>query len=115
MIGCRLITWLLILTMLGLVIALFALSVRLGLVGLAIVLVAGGIYFGFGFLLTRARTVCPGCGEKKLNCINWFRANPPPNWAFYRCEECGKEYVKVDGEAGLVERSQSGFKDSEGW
>ena len=89
--------------------------VWLGLLGLGTILVAGGTYLGFGFLVARAREVCPACDSKGLKCINWFRANPPPNWTFYRCEECGKEYVKVDGESGLVERGQSRFNDSEGW
>ncbi len=113
--GCKLLVGLLILALLVLVAGLFVGSPQVGLIGLAIILVAGGTYLGFGFLVARAREVCPACDAKKLNCINWFRANRPPNWAFYRCEECGKEYVKVDGESGLVERGQSRFKDSGGW
>ena len=113
--GCNLLVGLLFLTPLVLVAALFVLEFRLGLVGVAIILLAGVTYLGLGFLVSRARDVCPACDAKKLNRINWFRANPPPNWAFYRCEECGKEYVEVDGESGLVERGQSRFKDSDGW
>ncbi len=113
--GCKIFVGLLFLAPLVLVASLFVVSLRLGLIGLAIILVAGVTYLGLGFLVTRAREVCPACDAKKLKCINWFRANRPPNWTFYRCEECGEEYVKVDGESGLVERGQSRFKDAEGW
>ncbi len=113
--GCKLLVGLIFLAPLVLIASLFVVSLRLGLVGLAIMLLAGGTYLGVMLLVARAREVCPACDAKRLKCINWFRANRPPNWAFYRCEECGKEYVKVDGESGLVERGQSGFKDSEGW
>jgi hypothetical protein len=113
--GCRAIAWTLVITPVLLLIVLFALSWRAGLLGLGVVLGVAAVYLGAGFLLSRSRRWCPACHHKKLKCINWFRANPPPNWSFYRCDDCGAEFVKVDGQVGLVERNESRFKDSPGW
>ncbi len=113
--GCRIIVGGIMLAPLALLVALFAVSRRAGLVGLGFVLAVVGLYFGAGFLLERSRRCCPSCKVKKLKCINSFRANPPPNWSFFRCENCGSEFVEVHGEPGLVEREKSHFKDADGW
>lgn len=84
--GCRAIAWTLMIAPLVLLVGLFALSWRAGLAGSGFVLAAAVAYFGAGYLVARSRRWCPACNLKKLKCINWFTANPPPNWSFYRCE-----------------------------
>jgi len=113
--GCNVLVWLLMLTPLVVVAVLFVVSPWLGAVGFGILVVAIVLYLGGGFLLTRRRECCPGCREKKLKWINAFLANRPPNYTFYRCEGCGREYVRVDGEAAMTEREESRFKNSPGW
>ena len=113
--GCNIIVWLLVLTPLALAASLFFVSTKLGLLALGIIVVTLGLYLASGFLLTRVRERCPGCDAKSLKCINWFRANPPPNFAFYKCEDCGTEYVKVDGDPEIVKRENSPYKDVSGW
>lgn len=107
--------WVLVATPLVLVAFLFVLSSRLGLVAAGIIAVTAVLYLGSVLLVTRARKPCPNCHAKKLKCINYFRVNPPPNHAFYRCEECGREYVRVDGQPDFVERENSHHKNGPGW
>lgn len=113
--GCQAILWALMISPLVLVIVLFSLSWRTGLIGLGIVIGAATVYFGAAFFTADARRLCPACKNEKLKCINFFKANPPPNFSFYRCDQCETEFVEVHGQTGLVERSESPFKDSDGW
>ncbi len=98
-----------------LVALLFAVSIGHGVTGLGIVIAVGGLYLVVVFIATRARGVCPGCSAKSLECINYFRCNPPPNHSFFRCQACSEEYVGVNGQLGMTERRASPFNDSPGW
>lgn len=113
--GRQAIMWALMISPLVLVIVLFALSWRTGLVGLGIVIGAAAVYFGAVFFAADSRRLCPSCKKEKLKWINSFKSNPPPNFSFYRCDDCGTEFVEVHGQTGLVERSESPLKDSDGW
>ena len=87
----------------------------------AVLLVAGAvaIYFGVGFALTRKRLWCPSCRRKSLKMINYFRCNPPPNYAFFACEDCGAEFVQVSRihgvEQPMIPRAGSPWEHHSGW
>lgn len=99
-----------------LVLILFAASPVTGLIGGGILIGVVALFLSGGFLLGRARDVCPSCEQRQLNTVNWFRANPGPNFSFHRCERCGAEFVqRHDAQREFVARSESGASQHPGW
>jgi hypothetical protein len=90
-------------------------------VTLATIVIAGAvaIYFGVGLALTRKRLWCPSCRRKNLKMINYFRCNPPPNYAFFVCEDCETEFVQVywihGVEHPMIPRAGSPWEHHSGW
>ena len=69
-------------------------------------------------ILSRCRKRCPACGER-LRMVNWYRRNPPPNYALYACDHCGGEFVQTDSYHGrenpMIPRVGSPWEDFDGW
>ena len=98
-----------------LVVALFVVSPTTGLIAAGGLVAVVVIFLFVGFLLGRARDTCPSCAQRQLKKVTWFRANPGPNYAFYRCERCDAEYVQYDGQKEFVARAESGMSQHLGW
>ncbi len=98
-----------------LVVALFVASPATGLIAAGCLVAVVVIFLFVGFLLERTRVMCPSCAQLQLKKINWFRANPGPNYCIYRCERCDAEYVRYDGQKEFVARPESGMLQHSGW
>ena len=86
-----------------------------GLVALGIIVVTLGLFFGLGVHLTGVHyETCPGCNAKSLKCIDFFHGHLQGNLSFYRCQECGAEYVKGNG-VEMVKRDNSPYKNLPFW
>jgi hypothetical protein len=74
---------------------------------------------GAGLALTRMRKWCPECHSKGLKLINGFLCNPPPNYSFFACVNCGGEFVQVEGYDGIenpmIPRAGSRWERDPGW
>ena len=72
-----------------------------------------------GWLVSKERKVCGTCKSKALKLINSIICQltidgPGPSVSFYRCEECGAEYVR-EGRGGMVKRENSQWRNGYNW
>ena len=98
-----------------LVVVLFVVSPITGLIAGGCLVAVVVIFLFVGFLLERSRDMCPSCAQRQLKQVNWFRANPGPNYSFHRCERCDAEYVQYDRQKEFVARAESGMSQHAGW
>ncbi len=89
--------------------------IQLGLIAAGLLVAVVIMFLFVGLSLERARDTCPSCAQRHLKNINRFRANPPPNFRFYRCEQCDAEFVQYDGQKEFVARTESGLSQHPGW
>lgn len=57
---------------------------------------------------------CPKCDRGRLEVVEWFRCNPPPDIAYYRCSACGAELVRI-GKERLQDRIGSPHEHDPVW
>jgi DNA-directed RNA polymerase subunit RPC12/RpoP len=68
---------------------------------------------------------CPACGVRRFDCIDSHMFyDPAPDWALYRCDNCGSEFVRdrngytprsqCDGDPDAEELFQSLAEDNQG-
>ncbi len=99
-----------------LVVVLFVVSPITGLIAGGCLVAVVAIFLFVGFLLGRARDMCPSCAQRQLKQVNRFRANPGPNYSFHRCERCDAEFVQRHvGQKEFVARKDSGMSQHFGW
>jgi hypothetical protein len=85
--------------------------------GLAITLIVLGIlaalFVGVVLWDVFVPKVCASCGRRGLQCINFIRATPGPNYSTLRCRLCGDEFVQVNGR--IEARKGTKWEHEEGW
>ncbi len=114
--GCQALLWILVLTPFALTGVLFWISPKLGIIGVVLIVVVVVAYIAFVVVISSRRRKCPSCGASALKLVNWFRANPPPNYSFHRCEECGSEFVQVGENERFEKREDSAYGgDDKDW
>jgi hypothetical protein len=86
---------------------------------LAFVGVAAAAYIALGVWVSRRRYWCPQCRNKRLRRVTYLRCNPPPNYSFFTCDNCGGQFVRADRYDGvenpLVPRAGSNWEHSPAW